>query len=267
MCMYVYIYTYTVYTCIYIYCISPFMNNYIHVTIHASYIPWPPSSFTSLVHCWPCPSPGLRVLQGAKMIFVLGLTVSGMRCHQHLWILVKPIPYGESVQCSVQWENVKIAIDFSDHPNSEHDEHADPKHPHSMAHMEMLTSEKPVLLRCAGETLGLNFLDAWNQGPSFFLGKADHQMYPQRGRPSLPFSWRYTWASKGQNWAFQIHYLAKNFGLPSGFPLEIGNGYWTMLDETIIWKLDPVATKTWPYLWKLTRAKYGVGISWDWEDR
>ena len=95
------------------------------------------------------------------MIFVLGLTVSG-RCHQHLWIvIIHPIwGVGESVQCSVQWENVQIAIDFSDHPNSEHDEHADPKHPHSMAHMQMLTSEKPVLLRCAGETPGLNFLDA-----------------------------------------------------------------------------------------------------------
>ena len=63
------------------------------------------------------------------MIFVLGLTVSG-RCHQHLWIvIIHPIwGVGESVQCSVQWENVQIAIDFSDHPNSEHDEHADPKH-------------------------------------------------------------------------------------------------------------------------------------------
>ena len=210
--VYIYTYTYTVYTSIYIYSIWPFMNNYIHVTIHASYIPWPPSSFTSLVHCWPCPSPGLRVLQGAKMIVVLGLTVSGMRCHRHLWIVVIHPKKGESLQCSVPWENVHRSRFFwaSQQP--------------TWRTCGSEASAKPVLLRC-GETLGLNILDAWNPGPSFFLGKADHQMSPQRGRPSLPFSWRYTWASKGQNWAFHIHYLAKNFGLPSG---NHGNWKWLL---------------------------------------
>lgn len=190
------------------------MNNYIHVTIHASYIPWPPSLFTSLVHCWPCPSPGLRVLQGAKMIFVLGLTVSG-RCHQHLWIVViHPIwGVGESVQCSVQWENVQIAIDFSDHPNSEHDEHADPKHRKAGAFEVCWGYPWPQFLGCV------------KSRTVFLPGKGRPSDVSPRGRPSLPFSWRYTWASKGQNWAFHIHYLAKNFGLPSG---SHGNWKWLL---------------------------------------